>query len=289
MSSYYPSFSYLGKNSYDDYNLIVSHFDADSGECDTWLSMDPIYSESAHGTYRIDYGAKFNDVAKPKITLIKSDGSDFTYQEVRNFLRWTTGQRKNSYLEMCEWNENKSTWESKFRFLGRTTSAYQQKLDSRTIGLVIEFTTVSPFAYSPVQAIEAQISGSSIIEVPHDSDDLNTLIGFDVEFTNASSSNGSLTISSEVMQNETKVNNLRANETITLSSSGFIVSDSGRIFGDDFNYVFPKIGYKENMVKVDKLNIVGNGKIVLKYIYFIKIGDCAIDSNFSLGNICNDF
>ena len=149
MSVYHPSFNLLGKNSHDDYNLIVAHFDADNGEHDTWLGMDPIYSESSCGTRRIDYGAKFNDVAKPRITLVKSDLSDFTAQEVKDFLKWTTGHRQNSYLELCEWNESEDIWISKFRFLGRTTSAYQQKLDSRTIGLVIEFTTVSPFAYSP--------------------------------------------------------------------------------------------------------------------------------------------
>lgn len=287
MSSYYPSFSYLNKNSYDDYNLIVAHFDADDGECDTWLGMDPIYSESANGTYRIDYGAKFNDVAKPRITLVKLDGSDFTTQEVRDFLKWTTGHRKNSYLELCEWSEDTSSWESKFRFLGRTTAAYQQKLDSRTIGLIIEFTTISPFAYSPVQTVEAQVNGNTIIETPHDSDDLDTPIYINVEFTNTGSDQSSLSIVSDIMQEATEVNCLLVNETITLDSNGFIISDSGRIFGSNFNYVFPAIGYKDNMEKVSKINITGHGNIVLKYVYFIKIGDCAIDSDVADRIVCD--
>ena len=33
MSSYHTSFSYLGKNSYDDFNLQIAHFESgDSGE-----------------------------------------------------------------------------------------------------------------------------------------------------------------------------------------------------------------------------------------------------------------
>ena len=286
MSVYHPSFNLLGRNSHDDYNLIVTHFDADNGECDTWLGMDPIYSESANGVKRLDYGARFNSVITLKITLIKSDGSDFTTQDVRNFLKWTTGHRQNSYLELCEWNEDNGAWESKFRFLGRTTSAYQQKLDSRTIGLVIEFTTVSPFAYSPVQTIGAKIDGEVIIETPHDSDDLDTPIYLNVEFTNAGENQSSLSIVSDIMQEATEVSGLLINETITLDSNGFIMSDAGRILGSDFNYIFPIIGYKDNMRKANKIKVTGHGNIVLKYVYFIKIGDCTIDSEISNGSLC---
>ena len=276
MSVYHPSFNFLNKNSYDDYNLIVSHFDGDQGESDAWLGMDQIYSDSADGTRRIDYGAKFNSVAVPKITVIKPDGTDFLDIEVRQFLKWMTGFRKNSYLELCSWNEAEEKWEVKIRFLGRVTKAYQQKLDARTIGLIVEFTTVSPFAYSPVQTVEMDLDGNEVIvELPHDSDDLDTLIDINVVFTNGN--NNTLSISSDVMPQATEINDLLEGETITLSSNGFIVSDADRILGGNrFNYIFPKIGYTGDMTKVDTLKVVGNGHIAFQYIYFIKIGDCAI-------------
>lgn len=277
MSVYHPSFNFLNKNSYDDYNLIVSHFDGDQGESDTWLGMDPIYSDSADGTRRIDYGAKFNSVAAPKITVIKPDGTDFTDTEVRQFLKWMTGSRKNSYLELCNLDETTGKWEVKFRFLGRVTKAYQQKLDARTIGLIVEFTTVSPFAYSPVQTVEMDLDGSEVIvELPHDSDDLDTLINVNMIFTNGNNNN-TLSVSSDVMPQATEISGLLEGETITLSSNGFIVSDAGRILGENrFNYIFPKIGYAGDMTKVDTLKVVGNGHITFQYIYFIKIGDCVI-------------
>jgi len=70
MSSYYPSFSYLGINSRDK-GLVVSHFDADQGESDTFLGMEPVYTESADGSRRLDYGAKYNNVAVFRITVSK--------------------------------------------------------------------------------------------------------------------------------------------------------------------------------------------------------------------------
>lgn len=148
MSSYYPSFKYMGLNSFKDKNLIVTHFDVDQGEHDTFLGMDPIYTDSAHGTKRIDYGAKFNNVAVVKITVMKANRRDFTVADVRDFLKWTTGVRQISYLDFLVEDTVKCS------FLGRVTSAYQQKLDARTIGLSIEFTSVSPWAYSGEQIIQ---------------------------------------------------------------------------------------------------------------------------------------
>lgn len=147
MLSYFPSFQYMGLNSLKDKKLIVVAFDADQGEHETFLSMDCIYTEKADGTRRLDYGAKFNSVATIKISVIKANHKDFTVAEVRDFLRWTTGIRKNSYLDLMVGNK------IKYSFLGRVTNAYQQKLDARTVGLSIEFTSVSPWAYSPLQTI----------------------------------------------------------------------------------------------------------------------------------------
>ena len=45
-------------SSNDDENLIVATFDPDSGEIDSYLSMEPVYTDSYDGTIRTDYGAK---------------------------------------------------------------------------------------------------------------------------------------------------------------------------------------------------------------------------------------
>lgn len=147
MSSYYPSFNYMGYNSFDDKKLIVVAFDADQGEADTFLGMESIYTNNFDGTRRLDYGARHNNVALVKITVIKANRTDFTVAEVRDFLQWTTGARQVSYLDLVIDNEIQCS------VLGRVINAYQQKLDARTIGLSIEFESVSPWAYSPLQTI----------------------------------------------------------------------------------------------------------------------------------------
>ena len=64
MSSYHTSFTYLKKNSYNDFKLQIVHFESgDSGETESYLSQDAIYQDSARGTRRTMYGSKYNSVA----------------------------------------------------------------------------------------------------------------------------------------------------------------------------------------------------------------------------------
>lgn len=326
MSSYYPSFNYMGVNSLKDKKLIVTHFEnGDNGEVDTFLSMEPIYTESAYGTHRIDYGARYNSVAVIKITVMKSNASDFTVAEVRDFLRWTTGARQNSYLDLLEGEA------IKFSFLGRVTNVLQQKLDARTIGFVIEFTSISPWAYSPQQFVSTSfgqtltvdengvltksnstllvvdengvlsngngmfsietdgtlyIDNSVVVHIENQSDDLYTPVYLDTTFTNDNSDY--LSIKNITLDEETTIYNMTKNEVITLSSGQFILSDVPytKIFGDDFNFIWPRLGPGINEFVISG---TGRGIVEFTYRYPIKIGDCAIDINvYSDGISCGD-
>ena len=333
MSSYYPSFNYMGYNSFEDKKLIVVAFDVDQGEIDTFLGMESIYTSNYDGTRRLDYGAKHNNVASVKITVIKANQSDFTVAEVRDFLRWTTGVRQVSYLDFV--NEN----EIKCSFLGRVINAYQQKLDARTIGLAIEFESVSPWAYSPLQTISGTFgdvlhinnngvvykgsyetpllsiskngtlnNGTSSmdagggafkigsdgviyldstinIHIDNQTDDLYSFINLNTVFNNTNCTY--VSIHNTTLGENTHIDDIVKNETITLSSGQFIVSDKpNKIFGKTFNYMWPRLrpGINKIVVSGD-----GVGSITFTYRYPMKIGDCAIDiGNFYEDCICSN-
>lgn len=320
MASYYPSFNYKGLNSYKDKKLIVVAFEPDNGEVDTFLGMDAIYTDKFDGSRRLDYGAKFNNVSRIKISVIKSNQTDFTVAEVRDFLRWTTGSRQVSYLDMLVGDE------VKFCFLGRVVNAYQQKLDARTIGLSIEFESVSPWAYSPVQTIKCAfddalriddagvvykknapmsinsngvlnngaysayssglfritddgviyIDNTITIHVDNQSDDAYSFVEMDAVFENQNCTYMSIVnqMLDEVVRDETIVKSLTNGEVITLSSSQFITSSSGRTFGENFNFVWPRLYPGDNVIVVSG---DGEGSVELTYRYPIKIGDCTLD------------
>jgi len=333
MSSYYPSFSYTapnGKkyNSYKDKNLIVVHFESgDDGEMDTFLGMDPVYTDNAYGTRRIDYGAKYNNVVVIRISVMKANGKDFTVSEVRDFLRWTTGSRAISYLDLMDGEIVKAS------FLGRITAVYQQKLDARTIGFVIEHTSVSPYAYSPIKYTSCSFgqelavdddgilfkSGQSLavdsagilsnglsamfditddgtvyidnsvgITIHNDTDDLSDYVYVDTTFTNINSDyliikNQTLYEESDEQDGLTEITGMHKNEVITLGSGQFIASSGGRTFGNNFNFIWPKLLPGENYFVISG---TGEGTVTFAYRYPIKIGDCAIDIDVSGGGLC---
>lgn len=285
--------------------------------------MDPIYTDKYDGSRRLDYGAKFNSVAVIKISVIKRNKKEFTVAEVRDFLKWTTGSRTNSYLDLMVGNE------VRFSFLGRVTNAYQQKLDSRTVGLSIEFTSVSPWAYSPIQYVgyssnqsmgvdsdgvlykvgtttdfhineNGTLYDDSIfdiesdgtlyfdntpkIEIDNKTDDLYTPVYLNTVFENGTSD--TLLITNTTLNETTRITSISQNEVITLSSEQFILSDNtSKIFGNSFNYIWPRLAPGINELIID---MNGSGNIEFAYRYPIKIGDCAMDID-ALNSICGDY
>lgn len=157
MSSYHTNFTYKDLNSHTDKSLIVVAFDPDNGFTETFLSMEPIYTDSAFGTQRIDYGAKYNSVATFTITVIKEDCTEFTVAENRDILKWLTGSRKNSWLDLYVGDR------IDYSFFGRVTNVQQRKLDSKVIGLKIEFTSIHPWAWSQPKSFDCNIGQGAVL------------------------------------------------------------------------------------------------------------------------------
>lgn len=349
MASYYPSFNYLGINSRDKNLVVVNLEGGDQGEADSFLGMEPIYTDNASGTQRLDYGAKFNNVAVIKITVIKQDGSDFSVENTRDCLKWLTGSRKTSPLELTEhfedvfncdgntstftlneygnqvysvyvngtrledteWNYDVDNYtvtlseapengasvkiiynKIKFYFVGRVTNVWHYKMDARTVGISLEFTSISPWAYSPVQIIQQDITGTednpNSILIPNGSDDVDTPVYMKVTYTNNSPEDkGSLILTNTTNDNAyevTKIENLVKNEIVTINTNQTIVSDNTtRIFGNDFSFVFPRLLYADNI-----FTAVGTGHIKFEYVVPIKVGDCIMDMSSKTDPICSE-
>lgn len=277
MSLYHPSFNYLGKNSKDDFGIIVSHLDnSDSGETETFLQMDPVYTDNYLGTRRIDYGAKYSSVAVFNITLIKQSGGDFSTAEIRECLKWLTGAQSNSNLELI------LDGEVKYFFTGRFTNVSQYKMDARTIGLVLEFTSIAPWAYSAPQPVTQTLTGTETLTINCETDDLYSYVYMRTTYTNTTGK--SVIIKNTTIGDITEIFSLAVNEIVTLDNNMTITSDkTTRIFGNDFNFVFPRLQAGENVFE-----ITGTGNIQFEYIIPVKLGNVAIDINTYSDPICDD-
>ena len=341
MSLYYNNFKYLDKNSIDQ-GLMVTAFDPDDGFMDSFLSMEPIQEDYYDGTKKFDYGAKYNSTYVVNITVIKSDKSDFLLSEVRSLSRWLTGSRTNSWLEVGPSINN-----IKYSFLGRVTNLQPRKFDGRTIGFLIEFTSITPWAFSSPQEFNCDIGQSAYIDntgmlirkneknvedcfgccvgeqdeewqltlcpgiddnslflverdrtnngviayvdntyrtnIDNESDDLYTYIYLDIDYKNIDGTY--IHILNSSLDEEAIIENVEPNEEITISSKQFIISKTrNKVFGSDFNFVWPRLkpGTNKMVIGGD-----GHGSAKFAYRFPMKIGDCAMDTE-DIGEFCGN-
>lgn len=342
MASYHTSFSYKEKNSFDEGYIIVA-FEPDSGFKDTYLTMENISDEYYDRSKRFDYGAKYSSQSEVHITIIKKDGTDMSVKDFRSCAKWLTGARTNSWLDMYVGDT------IIYSFLGKFLNLEQYKIDARTVGVRLTFSSLSPWAYSQPQTFNCDIGQALFINadgilvkyasdvtviseeenvtpfginndgilymnymdegsyfdittyyddgvtigidtsykttVNNLSDDLYTYINLDIDFENKTCNH--LSIYNETLDEETTVDNMVTNEKVSISANQFIISDSGKhqVFGDDFNFVWPRLQPGENNLIISG---GGTGTAYFTYRYPMKIGDCAMDIDVNGNSIICD-
>lgn len=309
MSSYHNSFSYLNKSSIDEGWIIVA-FDPDNGETDSYLDQEQVYTNSYNGSRRILYGTRWTEVVNVKISVIKKDGSDFSVDECRRAYRWLTGNPNASWLDLYVGNElqysilctikNVKPYKLDARTSGLNIycesispwayspiqsfgCSFDQKLivdngvlngDSSSFniddnGVVYNSTEILQIDNNGTLYIDNSVS----LRTDNQTDDLYTPIYLNATFRNSTSDY--LSIKNVTTNEETIITGMRANEIITINAGQFIISDvPGKIFGNDFNFVWPRLapGINEFIISGS-----GVGSINFTYRFPIKIGDCAIN------------
>lgn len=335
MASYHNSFSYLNKNSAEQ-GYIITAFEPDNGFVDAFLGMDQIYEDHYDGTKRFLYGTRYNNIATINITLIKADGTDLTINDNRSLLKWLTGTKTATWLDLYQGNK------IKYSFIGTITNVQQYKLDGRVIGILCEFSSITPWAYSGEQIFnrsinqmltceqdgivksptnEISISNDGVLcngavagpgacfninnsgvlyvenvivaQIDNQTDDLYNYTYLDIECINDTSTY--LEIKNETLNETTRIDNLQPNDIIYITSKQFITAytrdqitgelkNQERIFGDSFNFVWPRLAPGINNLTIDGS---GNSTIKFSYRYPMKVGDCAMDiSTYGGDAIC---
>lgn len=157
MASYHSSFTYLEKNSADE-GYILAAFEPDDGFTDTFLGMDQVYEDYYDGTKRFLYGTRYNNKAIINITIIKADGTDWTINDNRKALKWLTGSRTASWLDLYQGDK------IKYSFLGTVGESQQYKLDGRVVGISFTFLSITPWAYSEEQFFDRSIQQALLVD-----------------------------------------------------------------------------------------------------------------------------
>ena len=138
---------YRGYSSVDFDLKTCMAFESDDGEVSTYLRRESVTSESYRGEFKRIHNFKYTETFNPKFTFIKDDFEDFTAEEIRKVLRWLTRGTNASFLTVYKDDSN----EVHFEILGGFSNVSLYKISNgRCIGIVAEFESAHPYAFSPL-------------------------------------------------------------------------------------------------------------------------------------------
>lgn len=139
-----------------DFDLITCcSFESDDGATSAYLARDAVASETYRGDIKRVHSYKYTDVLAPTITFIDKKFGDFDFDRQRKIIKWLTSKDTPSFLTVYHDDSNVPSYE----ILGAFTEINTYKLgNGRVVGFQCVFTSISPYAFSPLHSITQNVS-----------------------------------------------------------------------------------------------------------------------------------
>ena len=140
----------------DDFDLCCElAFDSESGATSTYLSREAVASETYRGDIQRTSSYKYTEVLEATVTFVDKNFGDFDLNRQRKILKWLTSKDTPSFLTVYHDDSTVISYE----ILGNWTQCDTYKLgNGRVVGFQCTFTSISPFAFSPLRIIEQDVS-----------------------------------------------------------------------------------------------------------------------------------
>jgi hypothetical protein len=247
-------------------------FESDNSEVSTYLNREAVSVESYDGRHNNAIRYKYSERFSPRFTFMKKGFGDFESSELRAVLKWLTSSDTPTLLDVYYDDSNVVG----FSAVGNWTEISSYKLaNSRTVAVVATFEAVHPFALSDLYTVTKTITATdNKITINIDTDDNKPVYprvtiqsnNANIKFTNKHTDffNVSKSYNSLALTNNT------SGERIIVDGANKIISSSNtkRIFGDDFNWVWLELYDGKNEITVE-----GNCDITLEYRTVVKCGE----------------
>lgn len=212
-------------------------------ESDIAMESDSDEEYTGRNTIPLDYGSIHRGKPSFCVTFIKkacgiNEKSVFETHEIRSILRELTG--KQYYQDLYFLDDSLHT-DERIHYKVKTVKTEQRKICGRTVALKFTFQCDSFWAYTDLQSREFTVKGGQTIHFYNSSDEVNDYLYPQIELSPVNDGNLSITNLSD-QNRQTSINNLSANEIISLDSRNEIISSShpGRIILNDFNLKWPR-------------------------------------------------
>lgn len=265
----------FNNKSNEDFELIcdLCFESGDKGETSSFLSRKAVKTETYNGAFSRSYGMKYDEVLAPQITLMKRNFEDFTFEEQRAVLSWLTSKRTTGYMDVYMTEDDVASNSPSYCLLGGVTKIETYKLgNNRTVGIIFTFESLHPYALSPIQTVDNK--NATTLTITCNTDDTESFIY--PKLTISFNMDQDFTITRDSDRTEIKGN--VAGEIITIDSANKIITSNrtvSRFFGDNFNWVWPKLTYGDNKFSVSRIPTPNSSNaplVTFKYRYPIKCG-----------------
>ena len=160
----------------EDFNLCCQFsFDSDNGASDSYLSRSAVMSETYRGDMQRTHSYKYDSTLAPTITFMDKNFGEFDLDRQRKIMKWLTSKDTPSFLTVYHDDSEVVSYE----LLGAWTEVNTYKLgNGRVVGFQCKFSSISPFAFSPLKTIEKDVSNPSdnTITVNLETDDIQSAV-----------------------------------------------------------------------------------------------------------------
>jgi hypothetical protein len=156
-------FTYNDYSSRDFHLLCEFAFDSDEGDTETFLAREAIMSETYRGDIQRVTSYKYTEVFAPTISLIDENFGEISPDRQRKILKWLTSCNTPSFLTVYHDDSAIISYE----ILGAPTEIQTYKSgNGRVIGFTFVFSSIMPWALSPVYKITKDVSNPTDSIIP---------------------------------------------------------------------------------------------------------------------------
>jgi len=242
----------IGNFRLSDFGLMLGAFEANNDDEDLGMDHETIEQFVGHNPVPVYLGSKYNNKLMPQATIVKNPNYDknayFTEHECREVLRQLSGFR--GYRKMQIYINDV---DELYNFNVRVQKISYRRVGGNIIAIVLNMECDSQFAWSKDFKYSYNVLPSKNLIFVNMSDDLNNYLLPTATITPKSHVN-KLRITNLTDNNWTTVlNNVSANETITMDSKNQILLSSvqDRKILNDFNLHFIRFISGRNELSVN--------------------------------------
>ena len=227
----------LGNFRASDYGLIVGSFSYNGeSEDDIYIAPTVIEEFIGHNPIPIYLGQKYENKLSLTLTVIKNpsiyfNDTYFSERELRGILRVITGIRGYQWLKIINEEIDNDLW-----YRARVSNVTYKRVGGRVVGIILEMVCDSAFAWSNNNEVTIRAKANQKFYIFNNTDDLNNYVLPLIEIVPSSA--GDVVLTNATDNNwETTINNVKANEKITIDARKEIISSNTThdLLLNDFN------------------------------------------------------